>query len=219
MMHAKLVVSVVASLSLWFSSSAFASVIYTYTGNFFDGFTPNFETASEFYSTENRVTASITFGAPLGADFVGIDLAPENFELRDETNTITPADSVFSRFSFATDASGLITAWDIVAFTAVPIVLGENGPSIGSIYDPSGIFQPGVPFPSLDIAQANVCAQIVSEDFCRTDFPNGNVIGKPGTWSVSRTDVSQVHAPAVGWLLLSGLAALGFVRRRETDEA
>jgi len=95
------------------SAAASAQVTYDYTGNPFTLTAPIGP-----YTTEDRVTASVVFAAPLAANLSLATETPESYLLYDGVQTLTSANSTLEVFQFSTNAAGAITGWDVQAAAA-----------------------------------------------------------------------------------------------------
>lgn len=109
------------------SSPANASVIYTYTGNNFAGFTSDSSagfTPPDAYDRSDRISGFIELAAPLPANLPPVStVSPLSFSFTDGVNTFTEATATQAQFAFATDGAGSITRW----FVELRIVTLENG--------------------------------------------------------------------------------------------
>jgi hypothetical protein len=107
-----LALTAVAALSFAYPASVQAvPTTYVYTGN-------PFTSALCDYTTSDFVTAMVTLAAPLADNMALGSVTPLAFTLSDgvQTFTINTA-TTLSTFRFQTDASGVITGWDIEVFT------------------------------------------------------------------------------------------------------
>ena len=86
-------------------ASAQASVIYTYTGSPFTGFTS--------CAGCTKLTGSITLAAPLGDNLTLATVTPLTFSFTDGVQTVNETNELsgYTTFSFNTDSNGAIIAW------------------------------------------------------------------------------------------------------------
>jgi hypothetical protein len=89
--------------------SARADVVYQYVG-------ADFTHANDPFSLNDKVTGTITFATPLGANLNLAAEVPISFSFTAGVETVTSAvyNPNFGRLNFSTDASGNIIGWDIV---------------------------------------------------------------------------------------------------------
>lgn len=173
-------------LQLGMLAGSAQTYVYTYTGN---DFTTVFNAANELvygyvpYTTSDKVTGSIVFSAPLGANYSGNPSATLlSFNFTDDVgpqNVVGPPYVLDS--TFTTDSSGNIVSWNfqVVNFNALPESKG-----IQTENDSSKVIDSG----SLDQPSGNI--------------GNGYVTGSPGVWVET-----IVPEPSVG-LLFVWFAAL-----------
>jgi hypothetical protein len=162
--QAQFVGAVCAGVVVLIASSAQAQTyIYTYTGN---DFTSVFNAANELlygfvpYTTSDRITGSIAFSAPLGANYEGnpsATMLSYNF-----TDGVGPQNVVgpplgfpyVMNSTFGTDSSGNIVSWNFSVVAFLPPSLPEskgiqtendsgNVVDSGNIDQPSGIVGQG----------------------------------------------------------------------------
>ncbi len=101
-----LVMAVVLQLGMLAGSAQ--TYIYTYTGN-------DFTSASEPYTTSDKITANLILSAPLGANYEGSPAATLlNFGINDGVSQDLPSlpNMYVADFTFGTDSSGDIVSWD-----------------------------------------------------------------------------------------------------------
>jgi len=176
-----------AALALGASASA---TTYVYTGKDFDSFT-----VPTTYSTSDSVTGSITLTSPLADNISTFFLQPpatiESFSFSDGLQTITNADATGSAFSFKTNASGDITAWQVTVYIGA-----VSSDSIGTVDAPSilGVFDQGV----------------------TTINDTGGNRSLPGSWSLQATGTPE---PATWAVMLSGFGAIGASMRMRRRQA
>ena len=184
-------------LQLGLLTASAQTYIYTYTGN---DFTSVFNAANELfygfvpYTTSDKITGSITFSAPLGANYAGNPSA--TMLLYNFSDGVGPQNAVGPPLTFpylyystfGTDSSGNIVSWNfgVVAFpfggTIDKIIHTEN--DSGNVVDLGSLDQP-----SGNIGQ-------------------GSVSANPGVWVVT-----IVPEPSVSLLFVS-FAALVLAFRR-----
>jgi hypothetical protein len=115
------------------SPGANADVMYTYTGNDFN----TFSGSPNPYTSNDKVTAALTFASPLPANLSEQNETPSMFTLKDGVNTITAAtesSSISPDWIFTTDSNGDITQWAIVVYdTTGDNIQTNNRPAIASV--------------------------------------------------------------------------------------
>ena len=174
-----LALTAVAALSFAYPAAVQANPIeYDYTGNVF-----TFVTGA--YTTSDKVTGFVTFMNPLAANMPLTPETPSTFSFFDGVNTITNANATVSVFSFATDAAGGITQWDVQLHF-------DNGTVSQAIFTNNG-FDEGVQFAPGPIQE-------------------GLNQGMPGQWTVASGSVPDAGS-TFGLLLLS-VTALGVAARQ-----
>jgi hypothetical protein len=183
---------------------ASAQVTYTYRGNSFDSIansgvgTPY--TASDFVSGSFTVASALTNGS-------------YSFTASTPSFSYSFSDGVYN-FNSATDqletsvdvtvASGAISSWAIVLETT------NNNP-ISGLANMASYNLPGILVSDIGALYAlNVPGDSTSGETGAFDF--GRMDGNPGTWTVS-----PIPEPSTYAMLLSGLAVLGFVLRRNKE--
>jgi len=188
-----------AAFALAFASaqvdSARADVVYDYVG-------ANFTHANLPFTTADKVTGTITFATPLGANLNLATETPIAFSFTAGVETITSAtyNPNFGRLKFSTDAAGNITAWDIqVAFGGGGQINIENfnsiiGPNVGD-QAAVGAFYTGPKDPS-NASGKNLVAG---------EFAIAAAVPEPSTWA----------------MMILGFAGVGFMayRRRSHTAA
>jgi hypothetical protein len=102
----------VAAFALAPVDSAHADVVYDYTGT-------NFVNAHDPFTTSEKVTGTVTFATPLGANLnlqnVLADVTAFSFTAGPETLTNLTANAAWTQFLVSTDSAGNITGWHIYA--------------------------------------------------------------------------------------------------------
>jgi PEP-CTERM motif len=170
-----------AVIALLSSPAAHAGVILTYTGNDFTSFNVP-------YTSTDKVTASITLANPLGDNLNLAQVTPLAFSLSDDVRTISDATPSFAgTFNFSTDATGMITEWDVEAsrtFGPADFISTQNTP--GTIIDIAVLIPVGLHMAS------------VPDD--------------PGIWTTTIPEPSTVSVLGTGLL---GLGLLGWHRRQK----
>jgi hypothetical protein len=138
----------------FFAPAGKADVTYTYTGNPFNQFG-----GSATCPPECNFSGFFTVAASLGANVSGVGFIPLDFSFTDGSTTITKADATsFSFGGFSTDASGIITGWN----------MGFNGMLF------SGTNPPGC-----------LGCRVVDGSFTLTQFAEVN--DNPGVWTLTTT--------------------------------
>lgn len=169
-----------AALALSLTSlAAHADVILTYTGN-------DFNIVSGGYTTNDKVTATITLTNPLGDNENDEVVTPTAFSISDGMQTFTNMTSGISGlFEFSTDPTGEITAWFVHA-----------GPQLETF-----------------IETQNLSGETPRDETVIQAFQEGAVSGSPGTWTSVMTVPAPPpsNLAAVGVLGL----ALFWRRRRQ----
>jgi hypothetical protein len=167
----------------------FADTVYTYTGN-------QFLQASAPYTTSESVSGYFDLSSPLAPNLTEQFFTPAVFSFSDGYDTFTNLTPSFSEESFwvSTDAAGNPTAWVIVLQSGVDYLHTSQSGGGGGANGDGGIIE------------------VQGADY---QYPTGYIIGSPGTWAVSSTDMSAVPEPSTFWFLGTGtLGFLGAVRRR-----
>jgi hypothetical protein len=185
------------------STSALAQTyVYTYTGNYFTSVAnppnpPPFPLGPP-YTTSDKVTGSITFSAPLGADYAGnpsATMLSYNF-----TDGVGPQNAVGPPLTFpylyystfATDSSGNIVSWNFEVNTFTPT--GIESKTIQTENDSGGVVDSG------------------NLDYEGLISWGGSVTSNPGVWVLT-----IVPEPSVGLLFVSFAAlVLAFGRFRRS---
>jgi hypothetical protein len=176
-----------------------ASVIYSYTGNNFDSFfsqNNSAELIDPIYDTSMQVTGFVELETFLSPNLTGVSLAPINAIFSDGLFTISyyngsPRNSII----VSTNESGNIIDWTIILTSELDILtFGEVAKSITAL----PAFDQGGHGYCIDTA----CSVIESHEVY--------VMGKPGAWSV-------VPIPAGFWLFGSGLVGLIGIARRKNS--
>jgi hypothetical protein len=173
------------------AGSAHASVSYDYTGNNFEGFVMG------PYSTNDRVTGSITLSSALGDNLSDVTVTATAFDFFDGVQHITNLTANASEFEFSTGSSGHITAWGLSVFN------GLGDPSGGTIESTSGI----LPGPSFDFA---------FQFFSHSNTGQGGESGDPGTWT--GPIASDVPEPSTWAMMIVGFVGIGFMAHRRKQK-
>jgi len=196
--------SVLSAYALMFASLPLgASVIYTYTGNYFDEFTDTTGIGPE-YDASMRVQGIIELASPLSPDLTMADVTPISYAFHDGVNIVTETGDHGGQdiFRFSTDGTGSITEWDVT----IPI------------FPPS-------PVSAGDIIKASITRSSVQDTvdlgFTGTYFDStnyavdlGSIDGSPGSWCTGDGCPSFIPIPPALWLFCSGLLGLTGMARR-----
>ena len=118
-MKTKNALSIAVVLQLWVLAASAQSYIYTYTGNDFTSVSnaPPMGFLNGPYTTSDKVTGSITFSAPLGANYEGTPSATLlNFNFSDGVGPQNiaggPGMPAHDSIILGTDSSGAIVSWN-----------------------------------------------------------------------------------------------------------
>lgn len=176
-----------------------APVTYNYVGNFFTTITDEPVPAGTAFTTSDRITASLTFSAPL-ADMALGTVSPLSFTFSNGARTFTDADSlVVYRFQLEV-TGGVISGWDF-EFDDQSLYVGDPlGKQANRLYTIHSAAY------TLDVGEL---LETVSSNEYRSD--SGRVIDSPGVWSVG---LPGAAVPEPGSLALAGLALLGVLGSR-----
>jgi len=209
-------VSLFAKLSLVFTLifpvSAWATVIYTYTGQNFDEV---FGTAG--YATSMNVAGSFTRSSLLPSDTPLTDYSASisSYSFQDGVNPFTEANSAIDYFGLQTDLLGNIVEWEISVSTlslvsgvgkTVLVIETSNSPSSGSPR-------------KIDGGSVGTCVSWDSTTGCyeynwdSQGDGSGLLRGdsyEPGSWTSS-----AVPEPTTLTLMGLGLAGIGYRRKRK----
>jgi hypothetical protein len=165
--------------------TARASVIYTYTGN-------DFTSVSSPYTTDDKITVSLTYDTPLASDTT-TGVLPTSFVLMDGVNVLTNLTPLrgFTEVQMTTNQNGNIVQWHVSETQSV------SRARISSVRDDTdGTFDEGV---------ANIGGQF---------FEALNENDK-GVWSMT-TDVPE---PSTWAMMLLGFAGVGFMAYRRNSKS
>ncbi|HVG52559.1 MAG TPA: hypothetical protein VM867_13075 [Xanthobacteraceae bacterium] len=180
--------------------------IYTYTGNFFNEFSPEPGGVSGQYTSANRVTGWFSLAAALPNGFSG-PVTPLDFSFTDGRSGMFPP--LFgalgsASFTIQTDGAGQIVYWDISlsrsGLLSGPTRTIRTFGGFGEFSVDSGTIVDCIP----------TCSILPTQD-------TGRVEGAYGTWVVTETPV-----PGALPLFATGLGAIGALvwrRQRKTRTA
>ena len=153
---------------------------YIYTGK-------NYTDANGDYTTDMRVTGSITTSAPIPPNSIKFDISDiaTSWSFFDGVQSISNVDGVFHTFSafspkFTTDGDGNITKADLwVSDNPVATVVGQDNRYIATFpsTDLSVGFDHGVSLARCTLIQEGVCSAYLFG-------PRGLVNGVPGPWTI-----------------------------------
>lgn len=181
-----LVMAVVLQLGMLAGSAQ--TYIYTYTGN-------DFTSASEPYTTSDKITANLILSAPLGANYEGSPAATLlNFGINDGVYQDLPSlpNMYVADFTFGTDSSGDIVSWDFAMI---------------------GFHEYLNPIQAVTMMTIDQPGNVMDSTSIDTQFGNigeGSATSDPGVWVET-----IVPEPSVGTLFVSFAAlVLAFVRFR-----
>jgi hypothetical protein len=184
-----------------------ASTSYTYTGNDFTTITCVGNCPGPAYSTSDFISGSFTLSSPLAPNLDEVSIFPSSFTFTDGPDTFTSGDPLISvcncspSFSnFSTDASGNITAWNIM------LTLGELGAASLTTVDANlGVIR------GLTVDDSANFSDNTPDGFTGQNAASN--IHDAGTWTVGNT--SAAPEPGGLILLVTGLAGIaGGLRRR-----
>ena len=171
------------------TGQAGAAAVYTYEGNFFNGF------SGSLFNNTHRVTGSFTFANPLAPNTALADISTLvlDYSVQNGLGTISSAvdTTTMAFFSVATDATGLPLEWNF-------LYISQQG---SNRLDAESAFLPAI--------NNNFDSAIMST--LGVGGGSAFVIGNPGTWTLQ---VAPVPVPGALGLLSLGLVSLPFFRRK-----
>ena len=183
------------------SASVSASVVYTYTGNYFDTF------VGTAYDESMKVTGTVEYAAPLLGN--GVGQFPISYSFTDGLNTITEQSG--EQLSFSTDALGNISTWVIILNTYFPSPtnVGDQSFQILSINNPDDNDADEGHFSTCQAIDASGCSRLSERN---QTFNTNN----PGIWTCEGVGCPPaVPIPPAVWLFGSGLLGLIGIARRK----
>ena len=187
--------AVCASLLSIAVTPALASVIYSYTGNPFDGFS-----SSTNYNSSNYINGTVELENLLQANTTSKPTIL-GFSFTDEVQILTSANTDIVIFEFTTDDDS-ITNWRVSLQTFPAPLVEEDVVQIIRTYNWDA-----------DVKDAGnrqtVGAMISATPIFTPDF--GERSTTPGSWD---GDIAAIPLPATAWLFGSGLAGLVAAGRR-----
>jgi len=204
----KKLLSVIIILLTSVSGAAYSSVIYQYTGNYFDS-TSGLPTG--YYDESNSIQATMVLGTALAPNLNLAEVEVLSFSITDGNEILTEStsllDTIWTRQLFSTDGNGDITEW-IFRARQDPLIAIENGLSLvmSTISVPSqGIV--------MDVSTRYLCeTDEISPCHHTSILDNGFRNNVSGIWVVN--EVSAIPVPASLWLMFSGIIGLVGVARK-----
>ena len=176
-------VVLVAALSALGAANANADVMYSYTGN-------HFTSASSPYTTSDSVNLSFTLASALGASLPLTPVVPLTYTITDGVHTFTNSTvptPVLQAFSLGTDATSMISLWDIqiTSFSANITLFHQIGLSF------------------TDVAKDLLTGS------------SGSVLDNPGAWTGPTPVPGPIAGAGLPGLILACGGLLGWWRRRQ----
>jgi len=109
--------AIVLGLTVPAANSAWASVIYNYTGNNFDQFIDGPPADPVYYTTLDSISASVTFAQSLAPNQTNVNVTGlvTQFAISDGHHTINNTNDSFWSLFVTTDASSQIVYWSMHA--------------------------------------------------------------------------------------------------------
>lgn len=184
------------------ASPAWATVIYTYTGNSFDTFIDE-SGDSPIYNETMNVTVNLELDSLLLPNLDEQDVNPISFSISDGINTIDNSntvdpDYVLLHFNFSTDSLGDIIDWAIIG------QIHNTGPLEDRWYIETVHNNSSTGMQTRDYGRIGVSSGYPDED-----YDSGELLDNRGIWTVS-----TVPEPSILALLSLGLVGIGFTQRK-----
>ena len=180
------------------ASQSYAIATYTHVGG-------NYVTATAGYTTSMHVEGSFTVANPFGPNFVG-DITGDvlSFSFNDGVRNYSSGDPelVINSFFTQTDSNGDIAVWEMVFETPSPASLTLVGQQAHTLFIDSFVGDSVSEYTCIGVGAVGCILNL-------TDVAQAPVAF--GSWT--RT-ITALPEPGSFFLLLSGIAGLGLLRRR-----
>jgi hypothetical protein len=196
----------VTVISIVFTTTAHAAVIYSYNGN---NFNTILNSAAIDFEYSGSQSISIEFTVPsLLIDLFNTVITPDTFTISDGVTTFTESDSIDGRsFSLFTDSSGDITDWAISATEKAVTSTWTVGDEATSMLSVGRVLY----YSPYDKSKLYRCASVNPDSSCASIYlAFGSNSSIPGLWTTT-----TVPIPAAAWLFGSGLLCLVGIARRK----